>query len=151
MSNWIKNFIFIIVLSFFLNFSANAKEIYLNCERDRLISQLTNGKVEVAINNLSKIIVDKGLPMESIYKLNTTKKKIFLFHGYINDFIDISDYNLKWKKEVITWSHYAKKLSEDDSAFTTYSTLNRLNLELLQSTVYESHKHFKKCLIRYFY
>ena len=134
MSNWIKNFIFIIVLSFFLNFSANAKEIYLNCERDRLISQLTNGKVEV----------DKGLPMESIYKLNTTKKKIFLFHGYINDFIDISDYNLKWKKEVITWSHYAKKLSEDDSAFTTYSTLNRLNLELLQSTVYESHKHFKK-------
>ena len=121
-------------MSFFLNFSANAKEIYLNCERDRLISQLTNGKVEV----------DKGLPMESIYKLNTTKKKIFKFHGYINDFIDISDYNLKWKKEVITWSHYAKKLSEDDSAFTTYSTLNRLNLDLLQSTVYEDDKYFKK-------
>ena len=134
MSNWIKNFIFIIVLSFFLNFSANAKEIYLNCERDKLISYLTNGEIKV----------DKGLPNETIFKLNTVKKKVFIFMEDINFFMDKSDYNLKWKKEVITWEQSVKALSENDRPSTTYSTLNRLNLDLLQSTVYEDDKYFKK-------
>ena len=130
-----KLFLILIILkSFFLNFSAYAKEIYLNCERDKLISMDINGKVEV----------DKGLARGIIFKLNTVKKKVFIFMEEPKIFIDKSDYNLKWKKEVITWKQQHKPLSENDSAYTTYSTLNRLNLELLESTLYEDDKYFKK-------
>ena len=129
-----KKLSLIIILTFFINLSVDAKEIYLNCESYKLISHRTNGKIEI----------DKGFPMEQILRINNVKKKVFKFMDAANIFMDISHENLKWKKEVITWDNYLKKLSEGHGGFTVYSTLNRLNLELLQSTVYENDKFFKK-------
>ena len=125
---------YILICVLILISSANAKEIYLNCESYKLISYRINGEIETG----------KGFPIEKIYKLNTAKKKVFKFMNTANTFIDISEDNLKWNKEIITWNHRVKKISEDHSAFITYSTLNRLNLELLKSTLYEDDKYFKK-------
>ena len=122
------------VLGLLLSGNAYAKEIYLNCESYKLITYHKNGKIEVT----------KGFPMESTFKINTSKKKIFKLNEVANFYVDLSQDNLKWGKDFIKWNVSVKKLSEDYSAFTTYSTLNRVTLDLEQSTLYENDKNFEK-------
>ncbi len=124
----------IVVLGLLLSGNAYAKEIYLNCESYKLITYHKNGKIEVT----------KGFPMERTFKINTSKKKIFELSVVGNFYIDLSQDNLKWGKDFIKWDSHIKKLSEDYSAFTTYSTLNRVTLDLEKSTLYENDKNYKK-------
>ena len=129
-----KELLGIVVLGLLLSGNAYAKEIYLNCESYKLITYHKNGKIEVT----------KGFPMERTFKINTSKKKIFKLNKVANFYVDLSQDNLKWGKDFIKWDVHLKKLSEDYSAFTTYSTLNRVTLDLEQSTLYENDKNYKK-------
>ena len=128
-----KKLLSILVLSLLFGSSAYTKEIYLNCKNYKLITHHKNGKIEI----------DKGFPMETIFKINTSKKKIFKL-GVSNFYMDLSKENLKWGEDFIKWNVHIKKHSEEFSAFTTYSTLNRVTLNLKQSTLYENDKYYKK-------
>ena len=100
--------------------SANANEIFLKCESFKSISHRTNGKIEI----------DTGYPLKEIFKINSTKKKVFTFMDSVNMFLDVRD-DIKWKEGVITWETYLPKLSVSDnfSASTRKYKINRLTLD----------------------
>ena len=120
LDSWsMKKSLVIVVLSLMLSENAVAKEVIINCDNYKITGTKKNGVVS---NEPGSDYLDR------LFKINTSKKKVFEFNNFSNKF---------YERKVTSWNEKTIRWKDDDSKTTILSELNRFNLDHKHTVIYK--------------
>ena len=125
-----KKLLGILVLGLLLSTNAYAKEIYLTCESYRVLGHYKNGGVSDE--------PDGDVGLDTTFKINSDKERIYEFNKFSNNFIEQKD--VDWSEAYISWKGvYGEVIN--------VSKINRLDSTYINTVLYNSDPKWKRLVI----
>ena len=128
-----KKLLGIVVLVFLLSTNVYANEVYLTCDNNRIMGYYKSGGVSD----------ERGIDeLDTTFKINAKKKRIYEFNRPFNDFIEKED--SKWSEAQIKWI-------TDRGNVTYIGKINRFESTYIAETIFrrDENPKFKK-LVSYY-
>ena len=125
-SRIMKKVLAIIVLGLLWNGKTYAKEVVINCDNKKVVGYYKSGGVSEEPGDSE---------LDRLFKINTSKKKVLEFNSVSKKF---------YKRDVKSWNEQSITWEADGYRSTTYSELNRYNLNYKLIRVYNDHTTWKK-------
>jgi hypothetical protein len=121
-----KKLLAILVLGLLLSSNAYAKETYLTCESYRVVGHYKNGGVSDEPGG--------DVELDTVFKINTYKERIYEFNKFSNNFIEQKD--VDWSEAYISWEG-------DYEQYITVHKINRLDSTYIIRILYNSDPTWK--------